>query len=124
MESLIGTLHHACKVFPRGRTFLQWMINLLLAFRRDDHPIRRNQEFHLDLSWWHEFFISWDGLSFLLSPTWATIPYFSVSSDAAGAIGYGAISGHDWFVGKWSIAQQPLSIANQEFFPVVVAVTP
>ena len=121
LESLIGTLHHACKVIPQGRTFIRRMINLLSAFRRDDHPIRLNREFHLDLSWWREFFISWDGLSFLLSPTWAPLPDFLVSSDAAGALGYGAISGHDWFVGKWSTAQQPLSIAYKELFPVVVA---
>ena len=91
------------------------------AFRHNNHPISLNWEFHLDLSWWCEFFISWDGLSFLLSPTWASLPDFSVSSDAAGALGYGAISGHDWFVGKWSTAQQPLSIAYKELFPVVVA---
>ena len=97
------------------------MINLLSAFQRDNHPIRLNREFHFDLSWRHEFFISWDGLSYLLSPTWASLPDFSVSSDAAGALGYGVISGHDWFVGKWSTAQQPLSIAYKELFPVVVA---
>ena len=31
------------------------MINLLCAFRRDDHPIHLNQEFFLDLAWWQEF---------------------------------------------------------------------
>ena len=51
LESLIGNLQHACKVFPSGRTFLCGMINLLSAFCRDDHPIRLNREFHLDLSW-------------------------------------------------------------------------
>ena len=50
------------------------------------------------------------GLSFLLSPIWALLPDFSVSSDAAGTLDYGEISGHEWFVGKWSITQQPLSI--------------
>ena len=108
LESLIGTLHHVCEVIPQGRTFLWRMVN---------------QEFHLDLSWWREFFISWDGLSFLVAPTWAPIPDFLVSSDAAGALGYSAISGRDWFVGKWSIAQQPLSIAYKELSPVVVAAT-
>ena len=49
-ESLIGNLQHACKVVPSGRTFLRRIINLLSAFRRDDHPIRLNREFHLDLS--------------------------------------------------------------------------
>ena len=43
-----------------------------------------------------------------------------MSSDAAGALGYSAISGHDWFVGNWSTAQQPLSIAYKELFPVVM----
>ena len=55
-ESLIGNLQHACKVVPSGRTFLCRMINLLSAFRRDDHPIRLNIESHLDLWWWLEFF--------------------------------------------------------------------
>ena len=91
LESLLGNLQHACKVIPQGRTFLRRMINLLSAFRRDDHPIRLNRDFQLDLSWWREFFHSWDGFSFLLSPQWAPLPEFHVSSDAAGALGYGAI---------------------------------
>ena len=33
LESLIGHFQHACKVIPQGRTFLQWMISLLSAFR-------------------------------------------------------------------------------------------
>ena len=56
LESLIGHLHHACKVAPQGRTFLRRMINLLCAFRREDHPIRLNQEFRQDLTWWRELF--------------------------------------------------------------------
>ena len=68
LESLTGTLHHVCKVIPQGRTFIRHMINSLSAFWRDDHPIRLNRELNLDLSWWSEFFVSWDGLSFLLSP--------------------------------------------------------
>ena len=68
LESFIGNLHHACKVVPSGGNFLRHMINLLSAFRRHDHPIRLNREFHLDLSWWLEFFQSWNGYSFLLSP--------------------------------------------------------
>lgn len=68
LESLIGNLQHACKVIPQGRTFLRRMINLLSAFRRDDHPIRLNQDFRLDLFWLRKFFHSWDCFSFLLSP--------------------------------------------------------
>lgn len=121
LESLIGHLHHACKVAPQGRTFLRRMINLLCAFRRDDHPIRLNQEFFRDLTWWRELFRTWDGLSFFCLPTWAPLPDFQVSSDAAGGLGYGAIWNSQWFYGVWSAAQSPLSIAYKELFPIVVA---
>ena len=50
LESLIGALHHACKVVPRRCIFIRQMINLLSAFQCNDHPIRLNREFHLDLS--------------------------------------------------------------------------
>ena len=42
---------------------------------------------------------------------WAPLPDFHISSDAAGVWGYGAIFNDQWFVGEWSSAQQPLSIA-------------
>ena len=90
LESFIGHLPHACKVVPQGRTFLCRMINLLSAFRKDDHPIRLYKDFHLDLTWWRDFFRSWDGCSFP-SPQWAPVPDFQVSSDAAGTLGYGAL---------------------------------
>ena len=121
LESLIGHLHHVCKIAPQGRTFLRRMINLLCTFRRDDHPIRLNREFHLDLTWWLELFQSWDGLSFFLMPEWAPLPDFQVSSDASGSLGYGAIFNNQWFFGAWSALQQPLSIAYKELFPIVVA---
>ena len=56
LESFIGNLHHAYKIAPQGRAFLRRMINLLCTFRPDDHPIRLNQEFPLDLTWWQELF--------------------------------------------------------------------
>ena len=61
LESLIGHLHYACKIAPQGRTFLCCMINLLCTFKRDDRPIRLNQEFHLDLTWWRDLFHRWMG---------------------------------------------------------------
>lgn len=42
---------------------------------------------------------------------WAPLPDFHISSDAAGVWDYGAIFNDQWFVGEWSSAQQPLSIA-------------
>ena len=123
LESLIGNLEHACKVIPQGRTLMRRMINLLSAFRKDDHPIRLNKDFHLDLTWWRDFFRSWDGCSFFLSPQWAPLPDFQVSSNSAGTLGYGALFKRDCFAGAWSSAQMPLSIAYKELFPVVLAAT-
>ena len=68
LESLIGQLHHAAKVVLPGRTFLHLMIDLLCCFRRKNHPIRLNNQFHLDLQWWHKFLSDWHGISFWLFP--------------------------------------------------------
>ena len=58
VDSLIGHLQRAWKVVPQGRSFLRQMINLLCAFRHDDHLNRLNQEFLVDLAWWREYFQS------------------------------------------------------------------
>ena len=65
LESLIGHLHHACRVVRPGRTFLRRMINLLCCFRNSSHPIRLNVEFRRDLL---SFFQSWNGVSFFCHP--------------------------------------------------------
>ena len=98
--------------------FLCCLITLLCTFRRDDHRIRLNQEFRLDLTWWHKPFYRWDGLSFFLMPEWAPIPVFQVSSDAAGTLGYGAIFQNQWFGSLWSASQQPLSLHTRSSSPL------
>ena len=44
-----------------------------------------------------------------------------VTSDVAGAIGFGAYSRGQWFYDAWSSVQARQSIAYQEHFPVVIA---
>lgn len=121
LQSLIGVLHHACKVVWPGRTFLRRMIDLLKCFRKGDHPIRLNLEFRRDLQWWLKFFNQWNGISFFLVPSLEPPPTVCVGSDASGAIGYGAYLDTHWFNGKWSYQQTHLSIAYKELFPVVIA---
>ena len=121
LESLIGKLHHACLVVWPGRTFLRRMINLLCAFRSRAHPIRLNVEFRLDLQWWIEFLDYWNGTSFILLPGLMPVADLCVTSDAAGAIGYGALYRQQWFSHKWMPSQMPMSIAYKELFPVVIA---
>ena len=121
LESLIGHLHHAAKVVWPGRTFLRRMINLLRCFRKRDHPIRLNSEFHLDLQWWLQFLSSWHGVYFWLFPGMSASPDLEVTSDASGSIGFGAFFNGEWFSGSWVASQASHSIAYKELFPVVIA---
>ena len=58
LESLIGTLNHACKVVRCGRSFLRRMLDLLHGVPAPPmRPclIRLNRAFRSDLMWWHTF---------------------------------------------------------------------
>lgn len=121
LESLIGHLHHAAKVVWPGRSFIRRMIDLLCCFRNKFHPIRLNKEFRLDLLWWHNHFAQWHGVQFWLFPGLCPPTDIEVTSDAAGAVGFGAFFGNNWFNGKWLELQRNLSIAYKELYPIVVA---
>ena len=66
------------------------MIDLLGCFRKKDHSIRLNKEFHRDLQWWHQFLVDWHGVNFWLFPGNTPTAGVEVSSDAAGSLGFGA----------------------------------
>ena len=92
LKSLIAHLQLACMVILQGRSFLCQMMNLLCAFRPYDHLICLNQAFFHDLARKQEVFQSWNGCSFLQYPQWTLLADFEVSSDASGALGYGAVA--------------------------------
>ena len=121
LESLIGHLHHAAKVVWPGRAFLRRFIDLLCCFRNNGHPVWINQEFRLDPQWWLQFLASWDGVGLWLYPVMSAATDLEVTSDAAGAIGFGAYSQGQWFYGAWSMVQARQSIGYQELFPVLIA---
>ena len=121
LESLIGHLQHAAKVVWPGRTFLRRMIDLLCCFRKRDHPIRLNAEFHLDLQWWLQFLSTWNGVYFWLFPGLSASHDLEVTSDASGSLGFGAYFREEWFSGSWATSQVSQSIAYKELFPVVIA---
>ena len=93
----------------------------LCAFWCDDHPIRLNKKFRLDLLWWQELFQVRNGLSLFLTQKLGPTPDSQVSSEAAGSLGYGAIFQCHWLSSSWSESPVPLSMAYKELFPVVVA---
>ena len=85
LESLIGTLNHACKVIRPGRSFLRRMIDLLKRYKMAHHQIRLNREFRSDLRWWTNFIVPWNRVSYLSAG-----PTSEFASDASGSWGCGA----------------------------------
>ena len=50
-KSLVGLLHHACRVICPRRLFLRQMIDLHRIPRRQHHQLRLNRQFRADLRW-------------------------------------------------------------------------
>ena len=122
LESLIGSLNHACKVVRSGRSFLRRMIDLLHAVhrpRQGNTAIRLNAGFRADLAWWQEFLPQWNGVSFLPPPS--NLPTIEVTTDASGSWGCGAWWRDSWFQVQWGPEAQPLSIAEKELIPIILA---
>lgn len=118
LESLIGTLHHACKVIRPGRSFLRRAISLLSVAKQSHHHIRLNAEFRSDTMWWKMFATQWNGTAIIIpkGPPDATI-----TSDASGTWGCGAWYGHKWFQLKWPDNMQSKNIAVKELIPIIIA---
>ena len=116
LESLIGTLNHACKVIRPGRSFLRRMIDLLKLNEKAHHQIRLNREFRSDLQWWTMFSTSWNGVSYLTVRN--TVEF---ATDASGTWGCGALYGGSWFQLQWDSSTLDLAIVVKELLPIVVA---
>ncbi len=122
LESLIDILNHACKVVRPGRSFLRRMIDLLHATHRPPAskvPIRLSQGFRADLAWWREFTSQWNGTSFLNPPS--RLPKAHLYTDASGSWGCAAWHEDAWFQVQWDARARPLSIAEKELIPVILA---
>ena len=98
LESLIGTLQHACRVVRPGRSFLRRMIDLLRIPRQPHHFVRLNKDFRADLQWWLAFVGRWNGVAIIPS---TAPPHVEVTSDASGHWGCGAWSQTSWFQFEW-----------------------
>ena len=126
LQSLIGSLHFACKVVAPGRPFLRRMISLTRSLSNPSSFIRLGREFHKDLDMWALFLSSWHGVHLFLPPYSPSTDFIPLFTDAAGSIGYGAYLHPLWFNGKWLpqhqlAPNQDISIAWQELFPIYLA---
>ena len=123
LESLVGSLNHACKVVKPGRSFLRRMLDLLRwssagPAPQPHHRIRLNRAFRADLQWWRSFIVGWNGVS-----AWREQrePSIRMASDASGSWGCGAWYENLWFSLQWPEAARELSIAAKELLPILIA---
>ena len=88
LESLIGTLQHACSVIRPGRSLLRRATALLSVAKKPRHHIRLNKKFKSDMMWWKVFGQHWNGISVLIEDC---LPEVTVTSDASDSWGSGCI---------------------------------
>ena len=100
LESLVGKLQHASTVVKPGRTFLRRFLDALRGIRRPNHYHRLSRECKLNIMWWNELLVDWNGVFFLDRPEWAPAPDTHISSDASGKLGYGVFHNIEWFSGS------------------------
>ena len=118
LESLIGSLHHACQVIHPGRSFMRRAISLLKVAKCRHHHIRLNAEFRSDMMWWKVFASHWNGASLLIHKDSTEV---TLTSDASGTWGCGAYSSHKWFQLRWNDKVRGWHIAAKELIPIVIA---
>ncbi len=119
LESLVGTLQHACTVIiPPGRAFMRRIISLLSIAKQNHHHIRLNKEFKSDIRWWQLFASHWNGSALIVDDSSG---WLELTSDASGNWGCGAWHQSRWFQLAWDDKSRLLQIAVKELIPIVIA---
>ena len=121
IQSLTGLLNFACSVVRPGRAFLRRLIDLTIGIKYANHLIRLNKEVKNDLKIWLAFLSEFNGRCFFLNDVWKDSNTLNLYTDAAGALGYGAIFGTHWCYGKWPKEWMHKNIAILEFYPIVLS---
>jgi len=123
LESIVGSLNHACKAVRPGRAFKRRLQDLLVTVDRDGRRVRLNHEARADIEWWHQFGLSWNGTSFMKMMVEPTFPQEVMLSDASGGWGCGAVWKGRWFKLSWetACAAKGWTIMPKELLPIVVA---
>ena len=123
LESIVGSLNHACRAVRPGRAFKRRLQNLMTTVARDGRRVRLNLEARADIEWWHQFGLEWNGTSLMRAVVTDEEPREVMLSDASGNWGCGATWKGKWFQIKWSetTGAKDWSIMPKELLPIVVA---
>ena len=110
IQSLAGLLNYAVVVIPAGGVFLNRLYRL--ACHCQDTVRRVPADTLKDLHVWSLFLEHFNGVSSLLPRV--PLANFRLSSDAAGACGFGLIFGSQWSFGEWDRQSKSWSITPKE----------
>ena len=97
------------------------LIDLTVGVQMPNHYIRLNREVKEDLNLWLSFLSNFNGKSFFLEDMWLNSSKLNLFTDAAGALGFGALFGSHWYYGKWPPNWQYQNVAILEFCPTVLS---
>ena len=122
LQSIIGRLNFACLAVPVGRPFLRRLIDLTRGTFKPERYIHISVQAHQDLQAWDRFLGSFNGCSMFKNRYWKEDEVLSMTTDASGSIGFGAILGSAWLHGSWPSQLSDQSIVVKEMVPIVVAV--
>lgn len=120
LQSLIGSLSHACKVVKPGRTFLRRLIDLSTLASKPHHFVRLNRDARSNIECWYRYAADWNRVSMLRNST----PCYgnpTVVSDASGRWGCGAFWAEKWFQLQWHDQLHDTHITVKELIPIVLA---
>ena len=123
VQSLNGLLNFACSVIVPGRAFLRRLIDLTIGVRSPKCSIRLTRSVKEDLKVWLSFLAQYNRKSLFLPDVWNNSDKLSLYTDAAGAIGFGAIFGNNWCYGSWPDNWIGKNIAILEFYPIVLSLS-
>ncbi|XP_043910247.1 uncharacterized protein LOC122787541 [Protopterus annectens] len=122
LQELVGLMNFACKVIPVGRSFMRRLAAKGSGCTKPHHRIRITQGMKEDLGVWWSFLSDYNGIAIWQEGD--QLPPAQLFTDAAGGIGFGGYFQDHWFSMAWPSQLKnrvDISIADMEFFPVVVA---
>ena len=119
LQSLLGSLNFACRAIVPGRAFLRRLYPLCSKALKPYHHITISSGAKADISIWSAFLTQHNGRSFFIFDGDDALKLYT---DAAGAIGFGAVLGRAWTYGVWPSNVDRTDITILELYPIVLSV--
>jgi len=108
LQSPTGKLSFITKCVRGSRIFISRLLFSLQGLKKSSHRFKIGKEFKLDLLWWKNFLIAFNGVTYIPEIIWSE-PDTHISTDAC-LTGLGGWSGESYFAGKfpdWLLKDQP-----------------